>query len=146
MEPRETSRRDFLCMTMTAAAAACTGCALTGSRTPDLVAEPDKGALRLSKAESSDLLKREGSLLVAAKGSDCKILVVHLADGRLFAVSAICTHRGCTVRYKSETGHVVCPCHGSRFGLDGSILRGPAKSPLAHYEVRTENGQVVVTL
>jgi cytochrome b6-f complex iron-sulfur subunit len=146
MERQATSRRDFLCMTMTAAAAACTGCALVGSRKPDVVADSEDDTVRLSKAESSELLNGEGSLLVAAKGSDRKILVVHLKDGRLFAVNAICTHMGCTVGYKKETGRIVCPCHGSRFGLDGSILKGPAKSPLSRYDVRTENGQVVVTL
>jgi cytochrome b6-f complex iron-sulfur subunit len=53
---------------------------------------------------------------------------------------------GCTVGYKSETGRIVCPCHGSQFGLDGSVFKGPAKSPLNRHEVRTENGQVVVDL
>ncbi len=131
---------------MTAVASTCTGCALVGSRKPDVVTDPDGGVIRLSKEQSSRLLAGEGSLLVGASDSDRKILVVHLADGRLFAVSAICTHMGCTVGYKQGADHIVCACHGSEFGFDGSNIKGPAKRPLKHYEGHIEGGQVVIVL
>ena len=50
--------------------------------------------------------------------------------GRLYAVSASCTHMGCVVGWNATDRSWDCPCHGSRFGVDGSVIHGPAKSPL----------------
>jgi nitrite reductase/ring-hydroxylating ferredoxin subunit len=47
----------------------------------------------------------------------------------VFAVSTICTHLGCIV--KKEAAGFACPCHGSKFALDGSVTKGPAPKALA---------------
>ncbi len=47
-------------------------------------------------------------------------------DGRLHSVSAVCTHLGCVVRWNSAERSWDCPCHGSRFDADGTVLEGPA--------------------
>jgi nitrite reductase/ring-hydroxylating ferredoxin subunit len=58
------------------------------------------------------------------------------------AVSTICTHLGCIV--KSQTSGFECPCHGSRFGADGSVQKGPAPSPLSWLKVtQAGNGWIV---
>ncbi|RPJ20133.1 MAG: ubiquinol-cytochrome c reductase iron-sulfur subunit [Planctomycetaceae bacterium] len=141
-----TSRRDFLCLGAAAAAAACGGCAILGSRKADVTAEPKQGVIRLTGAQSATLLASEGSTLVKPKGLRDKILVVHLTDNALLAVSAICTHQGCTVNYNKDMGRIDCPCHGSQYAPDGSVIRGPAKRPLKQYEVTTEGGQVLIML
>lgn len=46
-----------------------------------------------------------------------------------YAVDAICTHLGCTVRLESN-GEYACRCHGSRFETDGDVINGPATKPL----------------
>jgi glycine/D-amino acid oxidase-like deaminating enzyme/nitrite reductase/ring-hydroxylating ferredoxin subunit len=51
-------------------------------------------------------------------------------DGRLHTVSAHCTHLGCLVAFNNAEKSWDCPCHGSRFGVDGSVLHGPATRPL----------------
>ena len=51
--------------------------------------------------------------------------------GRLHAVSAACTHMGCIVGWNETDRTWDCPCHGSRFELDGSVIHGPAVTPLA---------------
>lgn len=52
-------------------------------------------------------------------------------DGTLCAVSATCTHLGCRVSFNTAERTWDCPCHGSRFALDGSVIEGPAVEDLA---------------
>jgi len=50
--------------------------------------------------------------------------------GRLFTVSPVCTHMKCRVSWNALETSWDCPCHGSRFAPDGSVLEGPALQPL----------------
>lgn len=52
-------------------------------------------------------------------------------DGRLQGLSAVCTHLACIVHWNNAERSWDCPCHGSRFDLDGKVLQGPAVRPLA---------------
>ncbi len=66
-------------------------------------------------------------------------------EGGLRAMSAVCTHLGCTVRRESEG--FVCPCHGSRYDDDGRVLGGPAPAALAFYRLEKDRrGRLVVDL
>lgn len=51
-------------------------------------------------------------------------------EGALHMVSAVCTHMGCLVGWNETDQTWDCPCHGSRFALDGSVIHGPAVRPL----------------
>jgi Rieske Fe-S protein len=51
-------------------------------------------------------------------------------SGELHALSPICTHIRCVVAFNEAERTWDCPCHGSRFGIDGKVIRGPAKRPL----------------
>lgn len=51
-------------------------------------------------------------------------------DGHMEAVSAICTHLGCTIGFNAADVSWDCPCHGSRFATDGTVIQGPATKNL----------------
>lgn len=66
-------------------------------------------------------------------------------EGGLFALSATCTHLGCTVGRSGEG--LACPCHGSRFAADGTNLAGPAARPLPYLALKLNaDGMVEVNL
>ncbi|MEO9223610.1 MAG: Rieske (2Fe-2S) protein [Acidimicrobiales bacterium] len=62
--------------------------------------------------------------------------------GSFTALSAICTHQGCSVLWQQSAQHFQCPCHGARFGLDGSVQRGPARAPLQKLNVRRRGDRI----
>jgi nitrite reductase/ring-hydroxylating ferredoxin subunit len=59
-----------------------------------------------------------------------KIAAFKDENGKLFLRSAVCTHLGCHIHWNSTERCWDCPCHGSHFAPDGSVLNGPAISPL----------------
>jgi len=63
-----------------------------------------------------------------------KVAACRDADGRLHLHSAACPHAGCVVAWNSLEQCWDCPCHGSQFAPDGSVLNGPAIGPLARVE------------
>jgi Rieske Fe-S protein len=57
------------------------------------------------------------------------IVLTQPSAGVFKGFAATCTHKGCTVS-EVAGGTINCPCHGSRFNLDGSVANGPAARPL----------------
>jgi thiosulfate dehydrogenase [quinone] large subunit len=69
-------------------------------------------------------------------------IVVRLADGKLAAHSAVCTHAGCTVGYQGGT-QIVCPCHGGTYNaVTGAVEGGPPTSGLASKKVIERGGSI----
>jgi Rieske Fe-S protein len=54
------------------------------------------------------------------------------AAGKMNVFAINCSHLGCSIALNATDKTFDCPCHGSRFHLDGSVLHGPAADPLAH--------------
>jgi nitrite reductase/ring-hydroxylating ferredoxin subunit len=62
------------------------------------------------------------------------VVVSRGAANQFYTLNARCTHQGCAVpAFDSASAASVCPCHGSRYGIDGSLLAGPATLPLSRY-------------
>ena len=75
------------------------------------------------------------------------ILVEHNTDDTYRAISGICTHQSCVVSgYDAGSSVFVCPCHGSRFDLQGNVVQGPAGSNLRSYTTRVENNSLIISL
>ncbi len=74
-------------------------------------------------------------------------VAVGLDDKGLYAMSAVCTHAGCLLEDNAQTiaAGLSCPCHGSAFDGNGQVTRGPARSPLQHYQVTVaSDGSITV--
>ena len=74
-----------------------------------------------------DLVAGHGGL-VSVDGR--QLAVYRDEGGQTYELSSRCTHMGCTVDWNDSSKTWDCPCHGSRFGFDGSVVRGPAAEPL----------------
>ncbi len=70
------------------------------------------------------------------------IIVIRTGTSQFTALSKICTHQQCTVGYDPGTNELPCPCHQSRFNINGGVLNGPASSPLTKFTV-TQNGNIL---
>ncbi|MFD6160317.1 ubiquinol-cytochrome c reductase iron-sulfur subunit [Nocardia sp. NPDC060256] len=69
-------------------------------------------------------------------------VVTQPSAGTFVGLSATCTHAGCTVASVAN-GTINCPCHGSKYKLDGSVSNGPATKALAAKTVRVVGDSVV---
>ena len=65
-------------------------------------------------------------------------------DGQVKAFGPQCTHLGCAYHWDDTRSEFVCPCHNSRFGLDGKVLAGPAPRPLDRYETKIQGGKLLL--
>jgi Rieske Fe-S protein len=68
-------------------------------------------------------------------------VITQPAAGTFTGLSSTCTHAGCKVSEVTD-GEIICPCHGSRFRLDGSVAKGPATKPLEARAVTVNGGQI----
>ena len=60
------------------------------------------------------------------------------------ALSNICTHLGCRVRWIAEKGQFFCPCHNGVFDKNGTVVSGPPPKPLERYETKIEENQLFI--
>ncbi|WP_214368755.1 FAD-dependent oxidoreductase [Pseudonocardia sp. H11422] len=89
---------------------------------------------RLAPAQATSAAEvPPGEARVVRSGRDRIGVYRDEADG-LHAVSVRCTHLGCLVRFNGAERSWDCPCHGSRFDVDGAVLEGPAVDPLPRRE------------
>lgn len=60
-----------------------------------------------------------------------KVAVYKNEDGTSVKISAVCTHLGCIVGWNGQEKTWDCPCHGSKFSIEGKVLNGPAQKDLS---------------
>lgn len=133
------SRRDFLTrigVGACALAAAGSGAVTLDYLKPKVLFEPPTSFMAgspLDYPEGTVRFDRERKAYVVGGG------------GGIYALSAVCTHLGCITRYVSEENAIACPCHGSRFDVEGNVTHGPAPRPLPWLEVKLDAaGNLVV--
>jgi Rieske Fe-S protein len=123
-------RRSFIKGAIVAVAAACTGCVPQGGVGTYPAGRPGGGPVDIGTAAD---YPRDGIYDRFAR----QRFFVRRRAGSIFAISSVCTHRNCTVRYEEGEGFV-CPCHGARFDPEGNVVSGPAPASLPRYRVTEE--------
>lgn len=87
-------------------------------------------------------IKRSAGWIVQEENISVYILT---ENGRDFiAMSSICTHLGCRVRWVADQEIFLSPCHNGKFDRDGKVISGPPPRPLDRYEVKVENDQLLI--
>ena len=71
------------------------------------------------------------------------VVLTQPSAGVFKAFSTVCTHAGCAVSKIAE-GTIDCPCHGSKFNLDGTVAKGPASRPLDPKPIAVEGTSIVL--
>ncbi|HEX7077525.1 MAG TPA: Rieske (2Fe-2S) protein [Candidatus Eisenbacteria bacterium] len=119
---------------------------------------PTAGAVAASflKAPSNEMRPGErllsgGTLSSLAIGEarmvrhgDEPVFVVRIADAQAIAVSAVCTHLRCVLKWRRESSTFQCPCHDGAFDKAGNVLSGPPKKPLRQYATEIRADEIIV--
>ncbi|MEN8185158.1 MAG: Rieske 2Fe-2S domain-containing protein [Myxococcota bacterium] len=122
--------------TSTVGAAAALGVPVVRYLSPLPVAESERSVT----LDPDELSPGEGRLVVVG---GLPAIVVNTGGG-FTALSAVCTHLGCVVKWKKARRQFFCPCHGGRFDIEGRVVGGPAPRPLRRLEVAELPGKIVV--
>lgn len=85
------------------------------------------------------------SALVFKFGGHPALLIRH-ANNEFTALSAVCTHLGCTVQFDPAKQNIFCACHGGEYDAKtGANVSGPPPKPLTQFKVAIDNGKAVVS-
>lgn len=74
------------------------------------------------------------------------VIIANAGGGNFLALSAVCTHQGCTVGYSAASNNFPCPFHGSVFSSTGAVVNGPATTALKSYTVSKAGNVLTINL
>lgn len=72
-------------------------------------------------------------------------MLIHTAEGKFKAFSAVCTHLNCTVQYNADSASILCACHNGHFDLNGQVISGPPPKGLEEFRVDVRDDQILVS-
>ena len=141
------TRRNFLEWTSAAGTAALLLSTLEGCTGSGSVA----GSTMSSNGQASLTFAMYPALMNVGDGvvvnvDNTPIAVLRTGATSASALSAVCTHQGCTLEVQSGSTPLFCPCHGSEFDANGNPVAGPARSRLRVYQASVDATGVTVTL
>lgn len=71
-------------------------------------------------------------------------VILQARANEFIALTAVCTHLGCIVKWLPEKNEFECPCHAGRFSPEGKVLGGPPPKPLESYPVSVQADNLVI--
>jgi Rieske Fe-S protein len=128
-------------------AAALSACATSATKpaTVPVGAAPEAGAAAAGPSKSAVApLATTADVPVGSGVIVGDVVLTQPSEGVFKGFSAICTHAGCSVA-KIANGTIDCPCHGSKFNLDGTVAKGPAARPLVSKNISVVGDSIVMT-
>ena len=117
--------------------AAAVGAAFLKAPSPER--RPEEGVVRCGSLSSLPV----GDTRFVPHGTT-PLFVVRSSSTEIGAVSAICTHLRCIIKWSRDTRRFVCPCHAGAFDADGNVLFGPPKSALRQYPAEVRADEIIV--
>ena len=122
-----------------ASSSSTTSPSAASSSQPNPSTAPSSAAAGGVQVATSDVPVGGGKIL-----DNPQVVVTQPTAGTYKAFSSICTHAGCAVA-GVEQGQIICPCHGSVFSAtDGSVLQGPAPTPLAPVNITVSGSSITI--
>jgi Rieske Fe-S protein len=94
-------------------------------------------------ADLADVVAKTADVAVGSGVIVGEFVVTQPSPGEFLGFSSTCTHAGCALNEVVD-GTINCPCHGSKFNLDGSVANGPATTPLVPAAVTVQGESIVV--
>ena len=151
------SRRNLLKIGVVSAVSfvvtACTK-AVSGTSEPtsDAVAEDtqNQSAPEQTQSQGGEVVIAQVSALVAGEGFNFKAndgtdaILFKTKDEKVYALSRICTHEGCSVNFDLSQNKLICPCHGAEYESgEGNVLSGPTQRALKKINVKIDGDNVL---
>ncbi|MCB0833562.1 MAG: ubiquinol-cytochrome c reductase iron-sulfur subunit [Bacteroidetes bacterium] len=82
---------------------------------------------------------------VMIDGIEDNLIIVRQSEKNYVVLSSICRHKKCNVKFRNSKQLFVCPCHGSNYDLEGSVVKGPSSGPLPKYKVEVNETILKIT-
>lgn len=93
-------------------------------------------------AQVSALVAGEGFNFKANDGTDA--ILFKTSDDKVYALTRVCTHNGCSVDFDSAGNKLVCPCHGAQYqASDGTVISGPTEKALKKINIKVDGENVI---
>ena len=103
-------------------------------------------ATAITEVTLKDAQKLPPASVLMFKFGTAPAMLIHHEDGRWVALSAVCTHLGCTVQYEPQADRIHCACHGGVYNpYTGANVSGPPPKPLRLFKVAVNDTGVEVS-
>ena len=121
------------------------GCMSSGSSLPTATSKTcgTCACIDLADPSNADLMTAGGAMVINTEGDT--VMVIRMDATTVIALSAICTHAGCSLDFDAARERLTCPCHGSEFDETGRVTNGPARTPLKVYTATLANDTITVS-
>jgi Rieske Fe-S protein len=113
------------------------------SESATTTAAPAPSASGGSAAPAGKVIAKTADVPVGSGVIVDEVVVTQPTAGVFKGFSSTCTHKGCTVD-KIADGTIDCPCHGSKYNLDGTVANGPAQKPLPAENITVQGDSIVL--